>query len=140
MVCLIVLTVKLRLEIWNEHKKIIIFVWWPIGIYLGWIIVASVANIAAFFVSINWQGGFLSAQTWTIIMIIAAVVIYVLLIYFRNLREAALVGIWALIAIAVKHWGMQSAIVTTAIVSSVVLLIAIIFNAFTSSNVLRKLE
>ena len=140
LVSLIVLAVKLRLEIWDAPKRIIVFVWWPICIYLGWIIVASVANIAAFFVSINWQGGFLSAQTWTIIMIFAAVVIYVLLIYFRNLREAALVGIWALIAIAVKHWGMQPAIVTTAIVSSVVLLIAIIFHVFTRSNVLRKLK
>ncbi len=137
---LIVLTVKLRLEIWNAPKKIIIYVWWPICIYLGWIIVASVANIAAFLVSIDWQGGFLTEQSWTIVMIIAAVVIYLLLINFRNLREAALVGIWALIAIAVKQWQMQPAIVVTAIVSSVVLLIAISFNAFKGSNVLRKLK
>lgn len=140
LVSLIGLTVKLRLEIWKAPKPIIIFVWWPISIYIGWIIVATVANIAAFLVSINWQEGFLSEQLWTIVMIIAAVAIYVLLIYFRNLREAALVGIWALIAIAVKHWGVQPAIVVTAIVSTVVLLIAIILNAFTRSNVLRKLK
>lgn len=140
LVSLIVMTVKLRLKIWKAPKEIIINVLWPIGIYLGWIIVATVANIAAFLVSINWQGDFFSEQTWTIVMIIAAVAIYLLLIYFRNLREAALVGIWALIAIAVKHWLVQPAIVITAIISSVVLLIAIILNVLIKSNVLRKLE
>ncbi len=140
LISLIALTVKLRLEIWNAPKKIIVFVWWPICIYLGWIIVASVANIAAFLISINWHGSFLSEQTWTIIMIIAAVVIYLLLIYFRNLREAAFVGIWALVAITVKHWEVLPAIVITTIVSSIVLLIAIILNALKGSNILRKLK
>lgn len=137
LVSLIVLAVKLRLEIWDAPKRIIFFVWWPICIYLGWIIVASVANIAAFFVSINWQGGFLSAQTWTIIMIIAAMVIYVLLIYFRNLREAALVGIWALIAIAVKQWGIEPGIVAAAIAAAAVLLIGISINAY-KNNAARQ--
>lgn len=130
LVSLIVLTVKLRLEIWDAPKRVIIFVWWPICIYLGWIIVASVANIASFLVSINWQGGFLSAQTWTIVMIIAAMVINLLLIYYRNLREAALVGIWALIAIAVKQWGIEPGIVTAAIAAAAVLLIGISINAY----------
>lgn len=137
---LVGLVINHRLKIGKAPKQIVVFVWWPISIYLGWIIVATVANIAAFLVSINWQESFTTEQTWTIAMILAAVLIYVLLIIFRNLREVALVGIWALLAIAVKHWGMQPAIVTTAIVSSIVLLIAIIFNAIAKSNVLRKLE
>jgi hypothetical protein len=130
LVSLIVLTVKLRLEIWDAPKRVIIFVWWPICIYLGWIIVATVANIAAFFVSINWQGGFFFPQAWTIIMIIAATVIYLLLIYFRNLREAALVGIWALIAIAVKQLHMQPIIAAIAFIASAILFIAIAMHAY----------
>ncbi len=140
LVSLIVMTVNLKLKIWKAPKRIIIFVFLPVSIYLGWIIVATVANIAAFLVSIDWRGDSLSELTWTVIMIIAAMLIYLLLIYYRNLREAALVGIWALIAITVKQWQMEPAIVITAIVSSVVLLIAIIFNAFIKSNVLRKLK
>jgi hypothetical protein len=130
LISLIALTVKLRLEIWHAPKRVIFFVWWPICIYLGWIIVASVANIAAFLVSINWQGGNLSAEVWTIIIITAAAIIYLLLIYFRNLREAALVGIWALIAIAVKQWEVQPAIVTAAIAAAALLFIAISINAY----------
>jgi hypothetical protein len=130
LVSLIVLTVRLRLEIWDAPKRTIFFVWWPICVYLGWIIVASVANIAAFLVSINWQGAYMGAEAWTVTMIIAAAIIYLLLIYFRNLREAALVGIWALVAIAVKQWQMQPAIVAAAIAAAVVLFVAIAYNAY----------
>jgi hypothetical protein len=130
LVSLIVLTVRLRLEIWDAPKRTIFFVWWPICVYLGWIIVASVANIAAFLVSINWQGAYMGAEAWTVTMIVAAAIIYLLLIYFRNLREAALVGIWALVAIAVKQWQMQPAIVAAAIAAAVVLFVAIAYNAY----------
>ena len=140
MFSLICLVVKHQLGIRNVSKQIVVFVWWPIGIYLGWIIVATVANVAAFLVSINWQESFMNEQTWTIVMIIAAVVIYVLLISLRNMRGAGMVGLWALIAIAVKQWEIQPAIVTTAIISSVVLIIAIILNFITKLNILRKLK
>lgn len=130
LVTLIVLSIELRLEIWNAPKRIIVFVWWPITIYLGWIIVASVANTAALLVGIGWEGSFLSAKTWTIVMIFVAAIIYLLLIYYRNLREAALVGIWALIAIAVKHWQTEPAQIAAALTASGVLLIAIVVHAY----------
>lgn len=130
LVSLIVITIELRLEIWNAPKRIIVFVWWPIAIYLGWIIVASVANTAALLVGMGWEGSFLSAKTWTIVMIFAATLIYLLLIYYRNLREAALVGIWALIAIAVKHGQTNPSLVAVAIAASGILLIAIVVHAF----------
>lgn len=129
LVSLIVLTIELRLKMWKAPKRVITFVWWPIGIYLGWIVVASVANIAAFLVSIGWEGSFLSAKTWTIVMIFAATLIYLLLIYYRNLREAALVGIWALVAISVKHGHTNPSLVAAALTSSGVLLIAIVVHA-----------
>ena len=129
LVSLIVLTIELRLELWDAPKRIIAFVWWPITIYLGWIIIASVANVAAFLVDKGWEGGFLSAKNWTIVMIFAATVIYLLLIYYRNLREAALVGIWALVAISIKHGQTNPSIFAAALAASGVLLIAIVVHA-----------
>lgn len=127
---LIILTVRLRLEIWDAPVRIIAFVWWPICIYLGWIIVATVANVSTYLVSINWQVGMFSQQAWTIIMIVAASLIYLLLIYFRNLREAALVGVWGLIAIAVKQWQVNPPIVVAAIAAAVVLFIAVSIHGY----------
>lgn len=124
LVSLIVLTGKLRLEIWDAPVRIIAFAWWPICIYTGWIIVATVANVSAFLIRLNWNGGFLSPEIWTIVMIAAATIIYLLLIKSRNMREAALVGVWALIAIAVKQWQLQQSIVIAAIIAAVVLFTA----------------
>ena len=127
---LIMLTVRLRLEIWDAPVRTIAFVWWPICIYLGWIIVATVSNISVFLVSINWQGGILSQQVWAVIMVVAASVIYLLLVYFRNMREAAAVGIWAFIAIAVKQWQVNPTVVSAAIAAAVVLFVGVAVHGY----------
>ncbi|MFW6289855.1 MAG: TspO/MBR family protein [Mariniphaga sp.] len=121
---LIMLTLRLRLEVWDAPVRIIAFVWWPVCIYLGWIIAATVANISVYLVSTGWQGGSISPQTWAVVIIIVASLIYLLLIYFRNMREAALVGVWALTAIAVRQWEMNASVAVAAITASVVLFIA----------------
>ncbi|MBE0661358.1 MAG: hypothetical protein IH597_02730 [Bacteroidales bacterium] len=130
LVSLIVLTVRLRLEIWDAPKRTIIFIWWPAALYLGWIIVASVSNVAAFLVSLNWQGGFLSESMWTIIMIGIASIIYLWLVFSRNLRESAVVGIWAFIAIAVRHWNVYSDIAIAALIGAGILMLVVLWHAF----------
>ena len=127
---LIQLTIRLRLEIWDAPVRIIAFVWWPVCIYLGWVIVATVANISVFLVSIGWQGGFLKEQVWTVLLIVAATAIYLLLIKTRNMREAAVVGIWALVAIAVKQWQLNNEIVIAALTASAILFIAVAVHGF----------
>jgi len=134
LISLIVLTVKLRLEIPDAPKRIVTFVWWPIAVYLGWIIVASVSNIAVYLVSMGWTGGLISEIIWTIVMISIATFIYIILVFSRNLRETAMVGIWAFIAIAIRHWGNYEGIAYTAIVAAVVLLLSIFYNAYKNRN------
>ncbi len=41
----------------------------PISIYLGWVTIATVANVTALLVTINWNGFGLSPMWWTIIVI-----------------------------------------------------------------------
>ncbi len=130
LVSLIMLTLRLRLETWDAPVRTIAFVWWPICIYLGWIVVATVANVSVYLVSINWQGGFLSPLAWTVVMIAVATVIYLLLIYTRNMREAALVGVWAFIAIAVRQGSLNPEIVYAALVGAALLLIAISWHGY----------
>ena len=48
-----------------------IWVWWPISLYSGWIAVAAIANVAAYLSKIGWQALF-SEVTWTVIMIVVA--------------------------------------------------------------------
>jgi hypothetical protein len=94
---------RCRLELDDEPFSRILFVAWPFVIYAGWVTVASIANIAAYLFKTNWDGMGYKPTTWTIIMIVAAVIINVRAIYSRNLREFALVGAWALIAIGIRN-------------------------------------
>jgi hypothetical protein len=67
LICLCVLTVRLRLELDDVPVQIILFVWLPITVYLGWIMVATIAGVAAWLVSLGFQGGFIRAELWTIL-------------------------------------------------------------------------
>lgn len=124
LICLCVLTVSLRLAVDDEPVQIILFVWWPITVYLGWIMVATIACVAAWLASLGFEGGFISPEMWTITMIVIATALFLLLLKKRNLREASMVGIWAFIAIAVKQWQPHHTISVTAIIASLVLLVA----------------
>lgn len=121
---LIQLVSRLRLEIWDAPVRIIVAVWWPVTFYLGWIILASVVNVAAYLVSEGWDGGPFSEEIWTIVMLVVAMMIYIFLIYTRNMREAALVGIWGISSLAIHHWSSQSTIAWVSLGVCVVLLLA----------------
>lgn len=131
---LIAMMFRLKMETWDAPLRILAFVWWPWAIYLGWIVVATVANTAAVLTSLGWDGSPFSPQVWTIAVIAVAVAIYVLLIYFRNLRESAVVGVWALIAIAVRQGSANPEIATTAWVAATIILFAAVIHG------LRNLE
>ena len=132
--CLCMLTVRLRLELDDEPVRTIFFVWWPVVIYLGWMMVASIACIAAWLVDTGWRGGEFGEVAWTILMVAVATILYLFLVRKRNMREAAIVGIWAFIAIAVRQWENHNNISIAAIIASVILLAATAIHAYKSRN------
>ncbi len=127
---LIQLVLRLNLERWDAPFFTIAFVWWPICWYIGWIILATVANISAYLTSISWNGAPFSEPTWAIIMIIAATIIYLLLTFRRNMREASLVGIWGLAAIAYKQWEIHPGIVYAAIGAAIILFLTSAYHGY----------
>ena len=103
----------------------------PFSVYLGWITIASIANVSATLVSMNWNSMFLgvSAETWAILVVIVAVAITVLVLATRKDVAYALVAIWALVGISVKQSGNQTIVMVTeigAIVVAIVLLATIL--------------
>lgn len=130
LISLISLMFRLKLETWDAPVRIIAFVWWPWAIYLGWIVVATVANVAAFLTFLGWGGGPLDPATWTMLVIAIAVAIYLLLIVARNLRESAAVGVWALIAIVMRQQEAHPSIAVVAGIAAVVLLFAMAIQGF----------
>ena len=100
----------------------------PIGIYTGWIAVATIANVAAFLSKLNWDGAFFSEQQWTVIMIGIATLVNIFMVWKRNMREFAFVGIWALFAIYKRHTGSIDAIANMALAGSIILAVVVIIN------------
>jgi hypothetical protein len=118
----IILNTRMEMELISFKK--VALLWWPFALYTGWILLALVANVAAFLTKIEWNRLGLSEVTWTLIMITVAGLIYLYLTWTRNLRESAMVGIWGLIAVAVANWDNEQTIAYYAIVMSVILFIS----------------
>jgi benzodiazapine receptor len=92
----------------------------PFSIYLGWITVATIANITNLLWASGWNGFGLSAEAWFVIMLGATVIIAGLMAYTRGDVAYLLVLVWALVGIAVKHAGLQPLVVASLIAAGLV--------------------
>ena len=75
----------------------------PFSVYLGWITVATIANITAFLDFINWTGFGIAPEIWTIVMLVVATAVAGLMAYSRQDIAYLLVLIWAFIGIGVEQ-------------------------------------
>ena len=130
LISLIKIMLNTRMELDDLPLKKIAFVWWPFAMYAGWLSVAFIANIAAYLTKIEWNGFGISEITWTIIMILIAGILNVFIIWKRNLREFALVGVWALVAIAVENWNTEKLVVYTALIVAVIIFISLSIHGY----------
>ncbi len=79
----------------------------PISVYIGWITVATIANITAILVD-NTAGDLLLGEvTWTILVIFVATLITIIILKNRTDIAYSLVIIWALIGIAIKRFSPE---------------------------------
>jgi benzodiazapine receptor len=103
------LAIYLRLEIGQRQVSSAEKRWVhvPFGTYLGWISVATVANVSAVLYLQGWTGAPLNPELWTVIMVIVAAVLGLAMIQLRREVAYPLVIIWALVGIAVARSDMS---------------------------------
>jgi hypothetical protein len=94
------------------------------GIYLGWICIATIANVTALLVSFGWLGFGFSEQVWAIIMIALATAIVLLTVYKIDNLFIGLAAAWALLGIAINRYGDYRIIAFVAIAGIVLIIIA----------------
>ena len=97
----------------------------PFSVYLGWITIASIANVAVALVSAKWNGFGISPETWAALILIVALLITLLVVATRRDVAYGLVIIWALVGIAVNQSGHQN-IVRIAEISAIIVAIALV--------------
>ena len=81
--------------------------WWsvdlPFSVYLGWITVATVANVTDWLYLVEWSGFGIAPQTWAVIMIAIASVLGLLMALTRRDAGYLSVLVWSFAGIAVKQ-------------------------------------
>ncbi|MEM2110699.1 MAG: TspO/MBR family protein [Candidatus Bathyarchaeia archaeon] len=103
----------------------------PFSVYLGWITIAFIANVAVTLVSVGWDGFGISQEIWAVLIIIIALLITLIVIALRKDMIYGLVIIWALLGIAMKQSKNQNIVATTEI-SAVIIVVALILAVLTS--------
>jgi hypothetical protein len=93
---LIAIAMKIKSEMARLHQ-------FAFGIYLGWILVATIANATALLVHYHWNGWGLSPLIWTLILLVIGSVITTVSMYKFNNVFIVLPVIWAFIGIAIKR-------------------------------------
>ena len=136
---LIKIIINTRMELDEVPISKLAFLWWPFSIYSGWISVALIANISAWLTKINWNNFGLPDVAWAIIMIIVAGIINLMMTWTRNMREYAMVGVWALVAIAVANRETEMAVSTAALSVAAILLVSTTVHAFKNRKSLSKI-
>ena len=90
----------------------------PFSVYLGWITIATIANVTALLVDINWNTLGLGEQFWAVAVIIVGIAIALSVLFTRKDIFYCLVVDWALIGILLKRLSVttvpdQSVVVVT---------------------------
>jgi hypothetical protein len=97
------------------------------GVYLGWICIATIANVTALLVNYNWTAFGISQEIWTITLIAIGALIVSLSIFSINNPFIGLSVIWAFTGIIIKRQDDYRSIVIAAFVAIVIVCIITIW-------------
>lgn len=102
------------------------FVQVPFSLYLGWITVATIANIATVLYWAGWRGDPLSESAWAVLMLLAGLGITAAIAWRHRDVAYTLVILWAYVGIVVK----QAALVAFVAGAAAALVLVLVLVAF----------
>jgi hypothetical protein len=75
----------------------------PFSVYLGWITIATVANISDYLYFVHWDGFGIPPQVWALIMLVVASLLGLAMAVSRKDSGYLFVLVWAAVGIAIKQ-------------------------------------
>jgi hypothetical protein len=116
--CLLAIYLRLNVGKSGATRAEKYFVHLPFSFYLGWITIATIANVTALLVNINWNAWGLGEQFWAVAVIVVGIAIAISILFTRKDIFYCLVVDWALLGILLKRLSVitvpaQSVVVVT---------------------------
>jgi hypothetical protein len=100
----------------------------PFSVYLGWITVATIANISQMLYWAGFEGGPLSQETWALVVLAVGIAIAALMLWRETDWAYGLVIVWAYLGIAAKQQAVlvvASAVLGALIVATLILVLVL---------------
>jgi hypothetical protein len=130
MVALLLLLIAIYLRLQIGRTRVSTAETWlvrvPFSLYLGWITVATIANVTQWLYYLNWDGWGISPDVWAAIMLVAGGAIASAVGISRADVAYALVIVWAFAGIIVKHSATSIVAIAAGVMIAVVVLALLI--------------
>ena len=108
----------------------------PIRVYLGWIMVATIANVTAFLVTAKWDGFGLDPRVWTVLVIVVGCGLALGFVFTRKAIAIPAVFVWAYAGIVIKRLAVDrersASVWIAALTAAIVITVAIILISLAS--------
>jgi len=139
---LIILGCLIRIDRLGKNQPSLIKI--AFGVYFGWIVIATIANVTTFLVSIGWNEWGIADSVWMIIILLIGLVISSVTFWKNRCIAFGAVIVWAYFGVFTKHTsptgfdGTYPEIIVTVIVSIVLFVLFVIFLFVKDRKVLNK--
>ncbi|MCA9999736.1 MAG: hypothetical protein KDE56_28430 [Anaerolineales bacterium] len=141
LVTLILIYIRLKIGAVNPALAWVerLLVQFPFAIYLGWITVATIANIASVLANSGWAGFGIAGPTWSAIMMLVAVVVAGGVLVNRRSLAYAGVLVWALFGIRAAYPAVP-VIATTAVIAALLIIALAILGYIRTRSTTHRLS
>ena len=104
--------------------KEMVLVHMPFSVYLGWISIATIANVSVALTAVGWDGWGIEPSTWAVVIICVALLLSLVMLVTRKDIAYSFVVVWALLGIMEKQSENQT-IVLASDIGIVLLFVAV---------------
>lgn len=98
----------------------------PFSVYLGWVSVATIANVTDVLDYVKWNGWGIRPEVWAIIMLVVGLALAAAMSLTRGDIAYALVVLWAYAGIAIKQAGTPLVAVSAWVAAGFVMLLIVL--------------
>jgi hypothetical protein len=133
---LISIYLRLRIGISNATSVEKYLVHLPFSVYLGWITIATIANVTALLVNIGLTDLRPGEQFWAVVVIVVGIAITLAMLFRRSDIYYSLVVDWAFVGILLKRLTTEAVVVQSVVITVIIGLVLISLGILT--QVVRK--